>query len=91
MAGAYDGDTPASTRRRLRDGANMILTNPDMLHQGILPQHARWNRFFSHLKFVVIDEVHAYRGVFGSHLANVVRRLSRICRHYGSSPLFICS
>ena len=61
-----------------------------MLHQGILPQHARWNRFFTHLKYVVIDEVHAYRGVFGSHLANVMRRLERVCRHYGSSPQFIC-
>ncbi len=68
----------------------MILTNPDMLHQGILPNHARWNRFFTHLKFVVIDEIHAYRGVFGSHLANVMRRLRRICRHYGSQPQFVC-
>jgi len=91
LAGVYDGDTPPNLRRKLRDGANVILTNPDMLHQGILPQHARWNRFFTHLKYVVIDEVHAYRGVFGSHLANVVRRLGRICRHYGSSPQFICS
>ena len=91
MAGTYDGDTPQNLRRKIRDGANVILTNPDMLHQGILPQHARWNRFFSHLRYVVIDEVHAYRGVFGSHLANVMRRLERICRHYGSSPQFICS
>ncbi len=91
MAGAYDGDTPGNLRRRLRDGGNIILTNPDMLHAGILPNHARWNRFFTHLKYVVIDEVHAYRGVFGSHLANVMRRLQRICAHYGSSPQFICS
>ncbi len=91
LAGTYDGDTPQNLRRKLRDGANVILTNPDMLHQGILPQHARWNRVFTHLKYVVIDEVHAYRGVFGSHLANVLRRLARICRHYGSSPQFICS
>jgi len=91
LAGTYDGDTPQSLRRKLRNAANVILTNPDMLHQGILPQHARWNRFFTHLKYVVIDEVHAYRGVFGSHLANVLRRLGRICRHYGSSPQFICS
>ena len=91
MAGAYDGDTPQPLRRKLRDGANVLLTNPDMLHQGILPRHARWNRFFTHLRYVVIDEVHAYRGVFGSHLANVIRRLSRICRHYGATPLFICS
>jgi DEAD/DEAH box helicase domain-containing protein len=90
LAGTYDGDTPATLRRKLRDGANIVLTNPDMLHQGILPHHARWNRFFTRLKFVVIDEVHAYRGVFGSHLANVLRRLARICRHYGSKPQFIC-
>jgi DEAD/DEAH box helicase domain-containing protein len=91
VAGTYDGDTPQNLRRKLRDNGNVILTNPDMLHQGLLPQHARWNRFFTHLKYVVIDEVHAYRGVFGSHLANVVRRLARVCRHYGSAPRFICS
>jgi len=83
LAGTYDGDTPQNLRRRLRDAGNFILTNPDMLHQGILPHHARWNRFLTHLKFVVLDEVHAYRGVFGSHLANVLRRLTRICNHYG--------
>jgi DEAD/DEAH box helicase domain-containing protein len=91
MAGTYDGDTPQNLRRKLRDAGNIILTNPDMLHQGILPQHARWNRFFTHLKYVVIDEIHAYRGIFGSHLANVMRRLRRLCRHYGSQPQFICS
>ncbi|MBN2450114.1 MAG: DEAD/DEAH box helicase [Lentisphaeria bacterium] len=91
LAGTYDGDTPQALRRKVRDGAGVVLTNPDMLHQGILPQHARWNRFFSNLRYVVIDEVHAYRGVFGSHLANVMRRLRRICRHYGSAPQFICS
>jgi len=90
MAGAYDGDTPTNERRKLRDKASVILTNPDMLHQGILPQHARWNKFFSNLQFVVLDEVHSYRGVFGSHLANVIRRLKRICAHYGSDPIFIC-
>ncbi len=90
LAGAYDGDTPAELRRKLRDHANVILTNPDMLHQGLLPQHARWNRFFSRLRYVVLDEVHAYRGVFGSHLANVMRRLARICRHYGATPQFVC-
>ena len=90
LAGTYDGDTPQTLRRKLRDGGNVILTNPDMLHQGILPHHARWNRFFTHLKYVVIDEVHAYRGVFGSHLANVLRRLRRICAHYGATPQFIC-
>jgi len=91
LAGTYDGDTPQNLRRKIRDGGSIILTNPDMLHQGILPQHSRWNRFFSHLRYVVIDEVHAYRGVFGSHLANVMRRLMRICRHYGAAPQFICS
>jgi len=90
LAGTYDGDTPQALRHRLRDGGNVILTNPDMLHQGILPHHARWNRFFTHLKYVVIDEIHAYRGVFGSHLANVLRRLKRVCDHYGSAPQFIC-
>ncbi|MFH1566871.1 MAG: DEAD/DEAH box helicase [Gemmatimonadota bacterium] len=91
LGGTYDGDTPQNLRRKIRDGGNIVLTNPDMLHQGILPQHARWNRFFTHLKYVVIDEVHAYRGIFGSHLANVMRRLRRICRHYGAAPQFICS
>ena len=91
LAGTYDGDTPGDLRRRLRDGGHVILTNPDMLHQGILPHHARWNCFFTHLKYVVIDEVHAYRGVFGSHLANVLRRLRRVCSHYDTSPQFICS
>jgi DEAD/DEAH box helicase domain-containing protein len=90
LAGAYDGDTPQTLRSKLRDRASVILTNPDMLHQGILPQHPRWNRFFTHLRYVVIDEIHAYRGVFGSHLANVLRRLERVCRHYGSAPQFIC-
>ena len=91
VAGTYDGDTPPGDRRRLRDSGNIILTNPDMLHQAILPHHSRWNRFFTHLKYVVIDEVHAYRGVFGSHLANVMRRLRRICERYGAAPQFVCS
>jgi len=92
LAGSYDGDTPQGERGRLRSQGRVILTNPDMLHQGILPHHSRWNRFFSHLKYVVIDEVHAYRGAFGSHLANVVRRLVRVCEHYGASPQFVaCS
>jgi DEAD/DEAH box helicase domain-containing protein len=90
LAGTYDGDTPQNLRRKIRDNGNVLLTNPDMLHQGILPQHIRWNRFFSHLKYIVIDELHAYRGVFGSNLANVMRRLHRICAHYGSNPQFIC-
>ena len=90
LAGTYDGDTPATERKKLKDKGSVILTNPDMLHQGILPQHARWNKFFSNLQYVVLDEVHSYRGVFGSHLANVLRRLKRVCDFYGSSPQFIC-
>jgi DEAD/DEAH box helicase domain-containing protein len=90
LMGTYDGDTPQAHRRSLRDRGSVILTNPDMLHQGILPNHARWNRLFSNLRYVVIDEIHAYRGVFGSGLANVMRRLARVCAHYGSSPVFIC-
>jgi DEAD/DEAH box helicase domain-containing protein len=88
--GTYDGDTPASTRRRLRADANIILTNPDMLHTGILPYHSRWARFFSDLRYVVVDEIHTYRGIFGSHVANVLRRLRRICEHYGATPQFVC-
>ncbi len=91
-AGCYDGDTPPDLRRKLRDGANIILTNPDMLHQGILPNHARWGDFFANLAFVVIDEIHSYRGVFGSNVANVTRRLKRIAGHYASRPTFVsCS
>ena len=87
----YDGDTPQDARRAVRARANVVLSNPDMLHSGILPHHPRWAKLFENLKFVVIDELHAYRGVFGSHLANILRRLHRVCRHYGSSPVFICS
>jgi DEAD/DEAH box helicase domain-containing protein len=91
-AGVYDGDTEASTRRRLRDTANVILSNPDMLHAGILPQHGRWGRFLRDLRFVVVDEMHAYRGIFGSHVANVLRRLERIVRHVGGSyRVVLCS
>ena len=87
----YDGDTPQDARRAIRTRAHVVLSNPDMLHSGILPHHPRWAKLFENLRFVVIDELHAYRGVFGSHLSNVVRRLRRICRHYGSDPVFICS
>ena len=87
----YDGDTPQDARRAIRTRAHVVLTNPDMLHSGILPHHPKWAKLFENLRFVVIDELHAYRGVFGSHLANVLRRLQRICRHYGSDPVFICS
>ena len=87
----YDGDTPQDARRSIRARAHVVLSNPDMVHSGILPHHPRWAKLFENLKYVVIDELHAYRGVFGSHLCNVIRRLKRICRHYGSSPSFICS
>ncbi|MFQ5898282.1 MAG: DEAD/DEAH box helicase [Candidatus Methylomirabilia bacterium] len=85
----YDGDTPQDARRAVRARANLVLTNPDMLHSGILPHHTKWLNLFQNLRYVVIDELHAYRGVFGSHLANVLRRLRRICHHYGSRPQFI--
>ncbi|HXW06646.1 MAG TPA: DEAD/DEAH box helicase [Vicinamibacterales bacterium] len=87
----YDGDTPSDARRAIRGKAHVVLSNPDMLHSGILPHHPRWAKLFENLRFVVIDELHAYRGVFGSHLANIIRRLHRVCRHYGSDPTFICS
>ncbi len=87
----YDGDTPQDARRTIRTRAHIVLTNPDMMHSGILPHHPRWAKLFENLEFIVIDELHAYRGVFGSHLTNVLRRLQRICRHYGSNPQFICS
>src|SRR5690606_40798456 len=80
----YDGDTPQDARRAIRTRAHVVLSNPDMLHAGILPHHPRWAKLFENLRFVVIDELHAYRGVFCSHLANVLRRLQRVCRHYGS-------
>src|SRR3954469_12129095 len=85
----YDGDTPREQRRELRRTSNLILTNPDMLHVGILPNHRGWARFFSGLAVVVIDEAHVYRGVFGSHVANVLRRLRRICEFYGTAPRFL--
>ncbi|GMV23477.1 MAG: helicase [Acidimicrobiia bacterium] len=87
----YDGDTPQDARRAIRGRAHVVLSNPDMVHSGILPHHPRWAKLFENLKFVIIDELHAYRGVFGSHLANIIRRLHRVCRHYGSNPTFICS
>jgi DEAD/DEAH box helicase domain-containing protein len=87
----YDGDTPQDARRTIRSRAHVVLSNPDMVHAGILPHHPRWAKLFENLRYVVIDELHAYRGVFGSHLCNVIRRLRRICRHYGSDPVFLCS
>jgi DEAD/DEAH box helicase domain-containing protein len=87
----YDGDTPADARRAIRGRAHVVLSNPDMIHSGILPHHPRWAKLLENLRYVVIDELHAYRGVFGSHLTNVLRRLRRLCAHYGSNPTFICS
>jgi len=86
----YDGDTPQDARKAIRQRANVVLTNPDMLHSGILPHHTRWARYFENLRYIVIDELHYYRGVYGSHLANLLRRLRRICEFYNSKPQFIC-
>jgi DEAD/DEAH box helicase domain-containing protein len=86
----YDGDTPADARKAIREKSHLTLTNPDMLHTGILPHHTRWTRLFENLRYIVIDELHTYRGVFGSHLCNVLRRLRRIARFYGCDPQFIC-
>jgi DEAD/DEAH box helicase domain-containing protein len=88
----FDGDTPGDARKAVRVHGDIVVSNPDMLHQGILPHHTKWAQFFENLKYVVVDEMHTYRGVFGSHVANVVRRLRRVCRFYGSDPVFIlCS
>jgi DEAD/DEAH box helicase domain-containing protein len=86
----YDGDTPPAVRRTLRDRGHAVLTNPWMLHAGILPNHAKWSELFRGLRYIVIDEVHTLSGVFGSSVANVLRRLVRIARHYGSDPRFVC-
>lgn len=86
----YDGDTPQDARRTIRDKANIVMTNPDMLHAGVLPHHTKWVKLFENLQYFVIDELHYYRGVYGSHLANILRRLKRICEFYGSKPQFIC-
>ncbi|MGC1375524.1 MAG: DEAD/DEAH box helicase [Anaerolineales bacterium] len=88
-AAIYDGDTPASHRKAIRSEARILLSNPDMLHTGILPHHTNWAEFFGNLRFVVIDEMHTYRGVFGSHVANVLRRLRRVAHFYGAQPQFI--
>ncbi len=86
----YDGDTPSDARKAIREKSHIVLTNPDMLHTGILPHHTRWTRLFENLRYIVLDELHTYRGVFGSHLCNVLRRLRRIARFYGRDPQFIC-
>lgn len=91
-AATFDGDTPGDQRRAIRLNGDIVVTNPDMLHQGILPHHTKWAQLFENLRYVVIDEIHTYRGVFGSHLANVLRRLMRICAFYGTRPQFVlCS
>lgn len=87
----FDGDTPGSIRRRIMEAGDFVVTNPDMLHAGILPHHTNWIKLFENLEFVVIDELHTYRGVFGSHVANVLRRLHRICEFYGSKPQFMAA
>ena len=89
FSGIYDGDTPSSQRTQIRTSARAILTNPDMLHLSILPHHTLWAPFFKNLRYVILDEIHVYRGVFGSHVANVIRRLQRIARFYGANPQFI--
>ncbi len=86
----YDGDTPTSLRSSARETGQIIISNPDMMHSGILPNHPKWIKFLKNLRYIVIDELHAYRGIHGSHLANLVRRISRVCRFYGSRPRFIC-
>jgi DEAD/DEAH box helicase domain-containing protein len=87
----YDGDTAPSIRQKVRKAGHIVITNPDMLHSAILPHHTKWVSLFENLKYIVIDELHIYRGVFGSHVANVIRRLKRICHFYGSNPQFICT
>ncbi len=87
----YDGDTPPQARAAVRSAGHVVITNPDMLHTGILPHHTKWVKLFENLRYVVLDELHTYRGVFGSNVANVLRRLRRICAFYGSHPVFICT
>ncbi|HXB54461.1 MAG TPA: DEAD/DEAH box helicase [Vicinamibacteria bacterium] len=87
----YDGDTPADARKAIRARAHIVVSNPDMLHKGILPHHTKWVKLFENLRYVVVDELHSHRGVYGSHVANIFRRLLRLCRFYGSEPQFLCS
>src|SRR5688500_8008757 len=92
QAGVYDGDTPGPIRTNIRTAGQVVVTNPDMLHSAILPHHTKWFQLFEQLRVIVVDELHTYRGVFGSHVANVLRRLLRLCAHYGSSPVIVsCS
>ena len=87
----YDGDTPGDARRAARERSPIVMTNPDMLHAGILPHHAHWARTLQKLRYVVIDELHTYRGVFGSHVAHVLARLRRAARFHGADPVFLCA
>ncbi len=87
----YDGDTPQDARKSIRARAHVVVTNPDMLHKGILPHHTKWVKLFENLRYVVVDELHSLRGIYGSHVANIFRRLARLCRFYGSSPQFVCA
>src|SRR6476620_10522967 len=89
--GVYDGDTPTAQRRRIRGEANLVLSNPDMLHASVLPYHPKWAAFFSDLRYIVIDDIHPYRGILGAHVSAVLRRLMRICEHYGSQPVFLAA
>jgi DEAD/DEAH box helicase domain-containing protein len=91
VVATYDGDTPADARRAVRERASVVITNPDMLHAGVLPHHAAWARLFASLRYVVVDELHAYTGVFGSHVANLLRRLARVARFHGADPVFLCA
>jgi DEAD/DEAH box helicase domain-containing protein len=87
----YDGDTPQDARKSIRARAHVVVTNPDMLHKGILPHHTKWVKLFENLRYVVVDELHSLRGIYGSHVANIFRRLARLCRFYGSNPQFVCA
>ncbi|MFC5403687.1 DEAD/DEAH box helicase [Cohnella soli] len=87
----YDGDTPPTVRQAIRNAGHIVVTNPDMLHSAILPHHTKWVKLFENIQYVIIDELHSYRGVFGSHVSNVIRRLKRICKFYGSEPQFLCA
>src|SRR5712675_2697682 len=87
----YDGDTPQDARKAIRARAHIVVTNPDMLHKGILPHHTKWVKLFENLRYVIVDELHTHRGVYGSHVANIFRRLRRLCEFYGSKPQFLCS
>ncbi|MHA6259671.1 DEAD/DEAH box helicase [Sporosarcina sp. CAU 1771] len=91
LSATYDGDTAPGIRTKVRKSGHIVLTNPDMLHSGILPHHTKWVSLFENLKYIIIDELHTYKGVFGSHVAHVLRRLKRICNYYGSDPVFICT